>query len=102
MTAESVLFALLRAAVCGEVLSEEVVAACTPSILSNVYHLASRHDLAHLAAHALENLALSDNDVLKKFKAAKSQAIYRYMRQDFEYHRIGDTLEQENLLPQKF
>ena len=97
MTTESVLFALLRAAVCGEVLSEEVVAACTPSILSKVYHLAAKHDLAHLAAHALENLTLSENEILKKFKAAKSQAIYRYMRQDFEYHRICNALEQGNI-----
>lgn len=97
MTAESVLFALLRTAVCGEVLSEEVVAACTPSILSKVYYLAAKHDLAHLAAHALENLTLSENEILKKFKAAKSQAIYRYMRQDFEYHRICNALEQGNI-----
>lgn len=94
MTAESVLFALLRAAVCDEVLSEEVVAACTPSMLSSVYHLSASHDLAHLAAHALESMNISDSEILNKFKAAKSQAIYRYMRQDYEFHRICDTLEQ--------
>lgn len=97
MTTESVLFALLRAAVCGEVLSEEVVAACTPSMLSNVFHLASRHDLAHLVAHALENVSVPDNEILKKFKAAKRQAIYRYMLQDYEFHRICNTLEQRKV-----
>lgn len=93
MTTESVLFALLRAAVCGEVLSEEVVAACTPSTLSGVYHLSTRHDLAHLAAHALEGAELPECEALESLKKAKNRAIYRYARMEHEYERICRALE---------
>lgn len=93
MTTESVLFALLRVTVCEEVLSEDVVAACTPEMLSGVWSLAARHDLAHLVGHVLENAGVPECTALEKCKAAKTQAIYRYMRQDYEYRRICDVLE---------
>lgn len=97
MTAESVLFALLRTAVCGEVLSQGTVDACTPEVLSEVYSLTSSHDLAHLAGHALENAKLPNCEILGKFKTAKTQAIYRYMRLDYEYNRVCKTLEKAEI-----
>ena len=97
MTTESVVFALLRTAVCEEVLSEEVVAACTPEMLSGVYSLAAKHDLAHLVGHALEKTNISQCMGLEKSKVAKNQAIYRYMRQDYEYGRICSALEKEQI-----
>lgn len=93
MTAESVLFALLRSTMCGEALSEETAVACTPEMLSEVYVLTSKHDLAHLVSCSSKKMKLSENEVLTKFKAAKEQAIYRYMRLDFEYKNICRVLE---------
>lgn len=93
MTAESVLFALLRAAVCDEVLSEEVVAACTPDVLSEVYSLAHKHDLAHLVSSSLENTALPQCDTLEKLAYAKNQAVYRFLRLDHAYQQICVVLE---------
>lgn len=97
MTAEAVLFALLRTAVCGEVLSGETVAACTPEILSAVYSLAGKHDLAHLLSSSLEKTVFPSNEILTRFKAAKEQAIYRYMRLDFEYDNICRILEEAKI-----
>lgn len=97
MTTESVLFALLRSAVCEEALSEKVVSACTPEMLSGVYSLAAKHDLAHLVGHALENTGVAQCAAWEKCKAAKTRAIYRYMRQDYAYSRICGVLEQAQI-----
>ena len=93
MTTESLLFALLRVAVCGEKLNTETIAACTPEVLEMVYALAKKHDLAHLVAHALEGQTMPDCEAMKKLRAAKMKAIYRYARMDLEYERICKTLE---------
>lgn len=103
MTTASVLFALLRAAVCGEVLDGAVVDACTPEMLSGVYALAKRHDLAHLAALGLEGQRVPQCEALKKLQEAKLRAIYRYAQLDYAYEGLCQTLEaaQIDYLPLK-
>lgn len=93
MDTKDILFSLLRHAVCGEELEEETIKACTPENLESVYSLAKKHDLAHLAAHAVENLDIPDCDVLKKLKNSQMRAIYRYARTDFAYEQICRVLE---------
>ena len=97
MTAESILFALLRTAVCGEKRNYGVLVECTPEKLSEVYALANQHDLAHLAGYALEGVELPRCAVLAKFKEAKAQAIYRYMRQNFEFEQVCSVLDAADL-----
>ena len=88
MTESNILFALLRHQICGVSVSEEVKQAITPEILSNVYRLASSHDLAHLAGQSLSQLGLlSDNEASQKFKKAAMQAVYRYVQLSFEYEQ---------------
>lgn len=103
MTTASVLFALLRTAVCGEVLDGAVVAACTPEMLSGVYALAKQHDLAHLAAQGLEGQRVPDCEALKKMQEAKLRAIYRYAQMEYAYEGLCQTLEaaQLDFLPLK-
>ena len=97
MTTETVLFALLRAAVCGETLNNGIKEACTPEMLRSVYCLSSQHDLAHLAGYALEKLGLPDSQELEKFREATQKAIYRYVRLDHECGRIRTTLEEARI-----
>lgn len=93
MTAAELLFALLRHVVCGQPLGDGIKEVCSEEMLNAVYVLAQRHDIVHLAAHGLEKLDLPKSEPLSKLQAAKTQAIFRYMRQDYEYGRICAVLE---------
>lgn len=93
METTDLLFALLRHAVCGEKLNTESMEACTPDALAAVYALANQHDVAHLVAHAVEDIQISDYEVLAKLKKAKMTAVYRYAKLDYEYTRTCSTLE---------
>ena len=97
MRAEEILFALLRYSICGHPLDVSIAELCTDKMLSAVYAIAQKHDIAHLAAHGLECLDLPHSEILAKFQNAKTQAIFRYMRQDYEYGRICDVLEHEEI-----
>lgn len=94
---EKVLFALLRAAVCGAPVSNEIKAACTPEMLDAVYTLAERHDLAHLVGQGASKLDLPECEVVKKCKNAAMVAFYRYAQIQYEYQRICDLLETEKI-----
>lgn len=97
MQPEKILFALLQAAVCEDKVAEEVRAACTPDALNQVYVLAQRHDLAHLAGHVLGGLKLPDSEPLKKLKQAAFLAVYRHAKLDYEFERICNALEQAEI-----
>lgn len=93
METTSLLFALLRHTVCGEGLNDETKCACTPQNLERVYLLARKHDLAHLVAHSVESLEIEECEVLNKLSKAKSTAIFRYAKLDYEFGRICNILE---------
>lgn len=97
METTSLLFALLRNVVCGEERNEEVKTSCTQENLEKVYLLAQKHDLAHLVAHAVEDLEIPECETLAKLKKAKMTALYRYIRLDYELARICDVLEKGNI-----
>lgn len=97
MNTEKVLFALLRSAVCGERLNDEVKSACTPELLAGVYALAVRQDIAHLIGYALQKLALPESALLEKLKEATLQAVYRQVQLEYEYGNICSALEQEKI-----
>lgn len=94
MTAETVMFSLLRAEVCGGTVTEEEKAALSEEMLTEIFKLVKKHDLAHLVGDALSKLGLlGDNEVSQKFKKAAMQAVYRYVKLNGEYQRICKTLE---------
>lgn len=93
MNTESVLFALLRIAVCGEQPTEEVKNACTPEMLDAVCALADHHDLTHLVGQAASRLDLPESDALAKCKKRAMQAFLRYTQQNYDYEQVCKTLE---------
>ncbi len=98
MTTESILFALLRAGVCGEAVDEEIIASLSGENLEKLYILAKKHDLVHLAGDALHKLgALGDDTVSQKFKQAAIQAVYRYARLNRAYQSICKVLEEAKI-----
>lgn len=93
MTAEALLFSLIRAAFFGTPVEERVKAACTPELLEQVYPLAKSHDVAHLAGQALDKLGLPDSQPLTKFRNKMLQAVYRHAQQEYEYGQVCQALE---------
>ena len=66
--------------------------------LKKLYALSSKHDLAHIAAFALEkNGFLSDNEVSKAFSKQKMIAVFRREQLDFEEKRVFALLEESGI-----
>ena len=84
MELTNVLFALLKAAVSKEKLTDEVKSACTDDMLEKVFVLAQKHDLAHLPGC----LDLPESAPAQKMKKAAQMAMYRYVQLNYEYERI--------------
>ena len=97
METTELLFALLRHAVCGEELREDIRQACTPDNLETVYKLAKKHDVAHLVAIAIEQLQIPVCEVMDKLRKTKITAIYRYAKLDNELGKVCDVLEEEKI-----
>ena len=97
MTTDNILFQLIRSVVCDAPLTDKVKEACTPEALEEVYTLAKQHDVAHLAGQALDKLGLPDSEGLHKCRNKMLQAVYRYVRQDFEYQQICQLLEEAEI-----
>ncbi len=70
------LFTLLRAAVCGTPLTDAQKAAFSETICAEIQTLAEHHDVAHLAAYALDANGLSPQNAA--YSKALFEAIYRY------------------------
>ena len=92
MEAKNILFALLKAVVCGGVTSDAVKAACTPQMLDAVYHLAQKHDLAHLVGQGINKLGLSESEA-NKYNDAAMKAVYRYVRLSYDYSNLCAALD---------
>lgn len=93
MDKQTVLFELLRVAVCGATVTEQLKTACTPQMLEDVYALASRHDLAHLVGQGASKLGLQSNESLKQCTDAAMRAFLRYMQLDTAYQNACNALE---------
>ncbi|MBR7165958.1 MAG: nucleotidyltransferase family protein [Clostridia bacterium] len=71
MDQQNLLFALLRSAIRGELLTEEEKKLCSPDILPALLTISKKHDVAHLVAFALKQ-----NGLLKAEDAKAGKSIY--------------------------
>ena len=97
METAQLLFQLIRVAVCGEAPAQELKTACTPEALEQVFAMAARHDLAHLAGQGASKLPLADSEPLQKCKKAAMQAFMRHARQEYTYQKVCALLEQAQI-----
>lgn len=97
MTADTLLFPLLRAALFGDPVEDKIKNACTPEALEDLYKLADMHDVAHLVGQALDKLNLPDSTGLTKCRNRMLQAMYRYFRQDYEYQEVCRVLAEAEI-----
>jgi len=98
MQVHEVLFALLRSEVCGQTAGDEVKNALSDAMLSQLYMLSNQHDLAHIVSRALEKLGITGEEgVLQDFKRKNLQAIYRYVRLDYDFSRVCAAFEEAKI-----
>lgn len=97
MNSVELLMALIRIALCGEAPAEAVKTQCTPQMLQQVYALAEKHDLAHLAGHGASKLQLPDSASLEICKAAAMAALVRQTRQEYDQQKLYHLLEKEEI-----
>lgn len=97
MTAEKLLFAMLRSVICGWEADEQVKTACTPELLGETFALARKHDLGHFVGQAAADWKLPDGETVKAAKQVAMQALYRYMRLEQTYQQLCVFLEQEKI-----
>lgn len=97
MNKQEILLALIRNVICGEALDNNLINACTPEMLENVYELSVKHDLTHLIGQALSKTAAPASEALEKCKKAAMSAFLRYMQQNHEYTRVCAVLEEAGI-----
>ena len=94
-TVEKVFFALIRFEVNKTEIGDDIKKLITPEILSALFLLAKKHDLAHLVGEALHKngFLVNEPDLKKKFLHERNMAVYRYEQIQYEFDRICGTLE---------
>ena len=88
-----VLFALLRSAVCGGLLSSEEISLYSPDILPKITSLAQKHDVIHLIVFALKKNGLLDEGN-KNLESKMLIAVYRLEKLNYELTKLCGALEQ--------
>ncbi len=91
-----VMFALVRSAVCGDLLSDEEKSLYHTDLLSQMLKTAKKHDIAHLVAIGLQKNHLADDSV-QQMEMEIFQAVYRYEQLNFELNRLCETLEKAKI-----
>ena len=91
-----VMFALLRSAVCGDLLSSEEISLYSPDMLPEITSLAKRHDVIHLIVLALKKNGLLDESN-KKLENKILTAVYRCEKLGYELTRLCEALEQAQI-----
>ena len=88
-----VMFALLRSAVCGGLLSSEEISLYIPDMLPEILSLAQKHDVIHLIVFALKKNGLLDESN-KNLESKMLIAVYRLEKLNYELTKLCTALEQ--------
>lgn len=95
---EEILFSLIRSEICGTAVPEDIKAACNADRLQQVYLLAKRHSVEHIAGQTLGKLKLLGTDALsEKIRESTMHAYFRQMQMETEFGRICEALETARL-----
>lgn len=90
------MFALLRSAVCGDLLSAEEISKYSPDMLPEIALLAKKHDIIHLIVFALKKNGLLDESG-KELEKNMLIAVYRCERLEYELKKLSGILEQAQI-----
>ena len=90
---------ILRAAVCGDAISDECREKLSPQTLKAVYNFTKKYNIAQIAAFALLNdeRIKIDGEVEAAFKKSLFLAATLCEQMDYEYNRIGKAFDEEQI-----
>ena len=91
-----VMFALLRSAVCGDLLSSEEISLYSPDILPAITSLAQKHDVMHLIVFALKKNGVLDESN-KNLESKMLITICRLEKLNYELIKLCEALEQAEI-----
>lgn len=95
---KKIFFAVLRSAIRGEVLTDELKALYSQDELPQLAALAKKHDVLQLLAYGLlKNGLVNDEKLAKKLDNSILNAVYRQETQSYELGRICEALEKAQL-----
>lgn len=99
MEISTILFALIRAEIFGESISNDLARAITKESMHSLYRIAKHHDLAHLVANSLKKNGFlrKGEDITKCFMQERNMAIYRYEQMRYELENIQKILTEESI-----
>ncbi len=93
---KQLLFSLLRIAIREDMQEAIEIHSINEEEWKSLYMLAHKHDVSALVAFGLEKLGgfkAVSNSVARKFKQEMMTAVYRYEKQNYDFQRITEALE---------
>ena len=99
MVVADLIFECIRYSIRGQELSAETLKGVPSDMLSVLFNLSKKHDIAHIVGYALHknNLIDKTDTAYGKFVYQENLAIYRYENINHELHAICDLLEKEQV-----
>lgn len=88
--------ALIRSAICGDLLSDEQKLLYNAEILLQIAKIAKKHDVLHLLVLGLKKNELLDKNI-KQFEMELFKTVYRYERLNYELKQVCKALEEAQI-----
>lgn len=86
---EDIFIKILRSELTETELDASVKEQLTPDVISALYSLSSRHDLAHIVFNSLHKCGLQNDDSMySKFKRRAIMSVYRNEQIKYAYNQI--------------
>lgn len=97
-TLQDIFIKILRSELNETELDSAVKAELTPDVLSALYSLSKRHDLAHIVANSLyKNGFAGDDEIYSKFSQENIKSVYRCIQMNYALKEICNTFNDEHI-----
>ncbi len=95
---EDIFIKILRSELTETELDDSVKEQLTPDVISALYSLADRHDLAHIIYFSLYKCGLKNDDAIyTRFDQKAIMSVYRNEQMKYAYGQICDTFDQMSI-----
>lgn len=97
-TLQDIFIKILRSELNETELDSAVKDQLTPDVLSALYSLSKRHDLAHIVASSLYKNGFSgDDEIYKRFSQENIMSVYRCIQMNYALKEICNTFNEEHI-----
>lgn len=95
---QDIFIKILRSELTETELNNSVKEQLTPEVISALFSLSKRHDLAHIVSSSLYKCGLlTDAEMLKKFQKEQILSVYRNVQMQDTYGEICSAFDEENI-----